>query len=242
MPEFSSWLAYRYFSEAVIKRTRYIFDSANKHFLECIVATSASRKFQMPMGTPLWRAQLHEPNQKVWHAKEPFPAERMKPLLNCREGRLNPKSIPCLYLATDGDTAMSEVRPWVGAIGTLAEFRVVRELNLVSCAEKISTSVLLGWLAGIEPSPEERERHVWGEMNASFAEPMTSTDTTADYAPTQVLAEAFRSAGFDGVMYNSSVGRGIDVALFDSNSADVVPDGRKIFQTRYLDYTFDVGE
>ena len=85
----------------------------------------------------------------------------MKPLSNCREGRLNPKNIPCLYLATDPDTAMREVRPWIGAIGTLAAFSVVRELDLVICAEKISTSVPLQWLTGVEPSPEERERHVW---------------------------------------------------------------------------------
>jgi hypothetical protein len=66
---------------------------------------------------------------------------------------------------------------------------------------------------------------------------MTSTDTTADYAPTQVLAETFRNAGFDGVMYNSSVGRGINVAIFDLFSADVVD--RKIFETLALKYEFD---
>jgi hypothetical protein len=238
MAEFASWQAYQYFSEAVIKETRYIFDSANKHFLECVVATSASRQFDMPVGTQLWRAQLHEPNQKVWQAKEPFPAERMKPKSTCPEGRLNPKNIPCLYLAADPQTAMSEVRPWVGAIGTLAEFSVRRKLRLVNCAERLSTGIPLKWFAGIEPSREEREHCVWAKMNGSFAEPMTSTDTTADYAPTQVLAETFRNAGFDGVTYNSSVASGMDIALFDLASADVVD--RKIFHTRGLHYEFDV--
>lgn len=41
----------------------------------------------------------------------------MKPLSNsASEGRANPKGIPYLYVATDKETAMSEVRPSLGAI------------------------------------------------------------------------------------------------------------------------------
>jgi hypothetical protein len=39
------------------------------------------------------------PNKRVWNSA-PFGAKRMKPLPN---GRINPKGIPCLYVATDGE-------------------------------------------------------------------------------------------------------------------------------------------
>lgn len=237
-PEFTSWRDYHKFSEAVIRHTRYIFDQDVRDFLDCVVATSASRVFRMPKGAQLWRAQLHQPNLKVWEVRDPFPPERMKPLLNCREGRLNPKNIPCLYLATNQHTAMSEVRPWAGVMGTLGEFSTKRELSLVNCTEKHKGSVPLAWLAGVEPAPDDRERHVWGELNHSFSEPTTSTETTAHYAPTQVLGETFRNARFDGVMYNSSVSDGENVALFDLASADVV--ACRLFQTAKPRYDFEL--
>jgi hypothetical protein len=47
------------------------------------------------------------------------------------------------------------------------------------------------------------------------------TDDLADYAPTQVLAEAFRLNGFDGVMYGSLLGTGKTLALFDMDAVEV---------------------
>jgi RES domain-containing protein len=196
------------------------------------------RIFGVPKGEKFWRAQLHEPNQKIWEVKEPFSAERMKPLSTCKEGRINPKNIPCLYLAMDEETAMSEVRPWIGAIGTLAEFVTEKELNLIHCAGTISTGTPL-WFAHLpkEPPPAERERYIWTTLNAAFSEPISPTDSTADYAPTQVLAEVFKDAGYDGIMYGSSVGAGTNVALFDLEAARVIH--RKLFQTTKLSYEFD---
>jgi RES domain-containing protein len=238
MAEFASWKSYQRFSLAVIRATRYLFDKETEDFLATIVATSESRIFGVPKGTELWRAQLHEPNQKMWEVKEPFGAERMKPLSNCKEGRINPKNIPCLYLALEEKTAMSEVRPWIGAVGTLAEFVTERDLNLVHCVGKLSTDPP-PWFTHLpkEPTRDERERFVWRTLNAAFSEPITPTDSTADYAPTQVLAEVFKHAGHDGIMYASSVGPGTNVVLFDLEAGRVIH--RKLFQTIKLSYEFD---
>lgn len=236
MDVFDSWTSFRSFQFEVMLKNRYVFTKQTNAFLRTIVITSESRHTGVPKGQKLWRAQLHEPNQKAWEVKEPFTAERMKPLSSCKEGRINPKNIPCLYLANDDSTAMSEVRPWVGAIGTIAEFLLLRDLTLVDCSEKISTSASLKWLAGVEPPPEDRERFIWGQVNASFSEPTTSTDTTAHYAPTQILAEMFRHAKLDGIIYNSSVAHGKNVALF--NLADAEVGDRSLFHTKDLVYTF----
>ena len=47
----------------------------------------------------------------------------MKPLGGrATDGRANPRGIPCLYLATTKETAMSEVRPWIGSYVSAGQF------------------------------------------------------------------------------------------------------------------------
>jgi hypothetical protein len=56
----------------------------------------------------------------------------MKPPNNmAREGRVNPKGIPCLYLADERNTAMAETRPWLGSYISLGEFKTVRGLRVI---------------------------------------------------------------------------------------------------------------
>ena len=52
--------------------------------------------------------------------------------------------------------------------------------------------------------------------------PVTSNETTADYAPTQIIAELFKNNGFDGIAYRSSLGKGHNIILFDLNAADPI--------------------
>ena len=47
------------------------------------------------------------------------------------EGRVNPKGIPCLYFSSDRDTAMTETRPWIGSLVSVAQFVMLRELTVV---------------------------------------------------------------------------------------------------------------
>jgi hypothetical protein len=123
---------------------------------------------------------------------------------------------------------MSEVRPWVGALVSVAQFKVVRPLTIVDCSVLHDQYFNLAYLSRTfddlgqnKPwSPDEIEKIVWAAIDAAFAEPVTDTDDVADYAPTQTLAELFRSEGYDGVAYKSAFGEeGYSVALFDLNSA-----------------------
>jgi RES domain-containing protein len=45
---------------------------------------------------------------------------------------------------------------------------------------------------------------------------------TADYVPTQVLADLYRHNGYDGIPYKSLLGPGYNYALFDLDSADLL--------------------
>ena len=58
--------------------------------------------------------------------------ERMKPRSDrAREGRGNPAGISMLYLASSVQTAVSEVRPWVGSEVSVAQFEVSRDVKVI---------------------------------------------------------------------------------------------------------------
>jgi RES domain-containing protein len=59
-----------------------------------------------------------------------YGAARMKPRVDrAVEGRANPAGIPVLYLGATIQTAISEVRPWIGASVSVAQFKVLRKLR-----------------------------------------------------------------------------------------------------------------
>jgi hypothetical protein len=116
-----------------------------------------------------------------------------------KEGRINPKGIPCLYTATHPVVALAEMKLTIGAYLTLAEFVSVRELRIVDFAsEAIEIAD-----PNEGPNDDEMDSLVSEDINESFAEPVTGTDDVADYAPTQVLGEIFKCAGYDGIRYKS---------------------------------------
>jgi RES domain-containing protein len=127
-----------------------------------------------------------------------------------REGRINPKGIPCLYLATHEDTAMSEVRPWHEARISVGRFELTQDVVLVDCSQEWPTDTT------------NQEAVNWHYIGEAFSRPITSTDDVCDYAPTQILAEAFRQRGYDGIIYNSGLNNdGKNVALFNPSHAEV---------------------
>jgi len=154
------------------------------------------------------------------------------------EGRMNPKGIPCLYLSDDRDTAMTEVRPWLGLEISVGEFRVARDLNVIDCSGPRRMTKVFGWMmGGREPEPDVRERWTWERISGAFSTPVNPNDTSADYAPTQVLAEAFRNEGYDGILYRSLLGSGANVALFDLGAAQL--SNRQVFRVKRLSCEFD---
>ena len=148
----------------------------------------------------------------------------MKPLpRQALEGRVNPKGVPCLYVATTRQAALSEVRPWIGSLISVAQFKTLRKLKLVDCSVyHAARSAVLGLIfLDHEPTQEDRDKAVWTDIDHAFSKPVTRSDDTADYAATQILAELFRAEGYDGVAYKSAFGDdGYNIALFDIECAN----------------------
>ncbi len=218
MAEFASYLSYQQFAESIRTHWRYGTDLGQVAFLRALIETGVARQQVIASGLKLWRARLgHD-----WYPADepgegqpaPLDIEKMKPRRDrAREGRANPKGIPFFYLATHQDTAIAEVRPWIGSYVSVAQFALKRDVRVLNCVTDDHRIMVYSR----EPEPEERER-------------VTAGDDTADYAPTQIIAEFVRANGLDGIAYRSSLGPGHNVALFDMEMANAVSCG--LFQIR----------
>lgn len=225
MPEFNSWRDFWKFEQETKNLARYVRAPEVEAFLDTVLQTTEKRVEVLSKERILWRAQLGcgrepicEEGEYIADNPTPHPQERMKPLVGrASEGRANPKGIPYLYLATNRDTAMAEVRPWIGSLISVGQFKTLRELHLVNCTEEKQNFIYLE-----EPSTEKREESVWAHIDQAFARPVSPSDEIADYVPTQIIAELFKANNFDGVAYRSSLGDGHNVALFDLDMAKLV--------------------
>lgn len=240
MSEFKSWRSYWNFERKVKQHNRYIRDIETDDFLSNILATSKGRERSVSLGTIFWRAQLgheweplYQDDVYIDDMPAPYPPVRMRPISGkATEGRVNPKGIPYLYLASDEETAMAEVRPWIGSLVSAGQFKAVRNLQLVDCYIKHSDFVY--YLK--EPDPDKRERAVWTELDRAFAKPVNPSDHSADYVPTQIIAELFKTNGFDGIMYKSALGRGYNIVLFSLDDADLI--NCSLYEATQISFTF----
>jgi RES domain-containing protein len=210
-----------HFFRRVTSDRRYFRSEQTDRFLSAVLDSCSSRIWTIEMGFPLYRAQVGNAWQTGGLGENvayPFPAERMKPLDDrAHEGRVNPKGIPCLYLATSRDLAMSEVRPAPPANISVGRFETVLPLRVIRCTEKHGNLVGL-----FEPEEGKTDETVWATIDKAFGEPVLRAEDRADYAPTQIIAEMMRINGYDGIAYRSQFDSdGFNVALFDLNSAQL---------------------
>lgn len=224
---FKSMLDFINFQQTVRHKARFLHKEPVLKFLNTLLATSVDRHCAISAGKYVWRAQVGSEVGSVFIEDEPYeddvplPKDRMKPKIQfASEGRANPKGILCLYVASDKETAMSEMRPAMGAKISLGQFKINRSLKLVNLAVGHDDD-LINYICE-EPSSERIVKAIWSQIDRAFSEPVTASDSTSGYVPTQIIAELFKCEGFDGIVYKSRLDRGYNIALFDLNAADLV--------------------
>lgn len=217
---FESYDIFHHFRRETFDR-RYFRSEGSERFLKGVLDTCSSRILMMPKATPLFRAALgHDWREGDLGNQEPHPykRERMKPLIDrAHEGRVNPKGIPCLYLASSREAAISEMRPGIGVHLSVARTETVRDLKIIDCNRKHGTFVGLFPPTGLTSIDDT----VWATIDKAFAEPVDRAEDRADYAATQIIAELLRINNYDGLAYRSQFDPdGFNVALFDLKDAE----------------------
>ncbi|MCX6628012.1 MAG: RES family NAD+ phosphorylase [Candidatus Solibacter sp.] len=211
-----AWLInpFRDYADRVVGSFRFGQDQKTRDFIESVLATAERSKRQIEPGKKSWRAQLgHEDIVSVvdengdwaYDSIRPYTAERMTASSRfVKNGRVNPVGIAYWYCATDPETAVAEMRPWQGAVLTVAELKATRNLRFVDCGDTHPIA-----------ADSDLERYVWDSISEAFSRSVAPGTFDVDYVPTQMLAEAFRMKGFDGIQYKSHLGEGINVVVFD---------------------------
>jgi hypothetical protein len=135
-------------------------------------------------------------------------------------GRANPAGIPYLYLGSTESTAISEIRPHTGEIACVVDFRIPVDLELIDLRrprrpispffleDGADICKLRGYLPLLDRLGEELTR------------PVLPRSAAIDYTPSQYLCEFIKKSGYQGVLYSSSVGAGMNLALFDPRCAN----------------------
>ena len=243
MSEFTSWRSYYKFATLVTKEYRYIQTAEAKHFLDTLLQTSIDKHMCLDEGTILYRSQRgydeverygEDGITPITMDSLPYLPDRMIPNAErSQNGRANPSGIPYLYLSNDLETAIAESRPWIKEKISVAEFKVVRSLNIIdfSMIERSSHFYFK------EPKDAKvREKEVWASVNSAFSEPVSIEDQNIDYIPTQIISELFRSEGFDGIKYKSMLTSGSNYALF--NFRDAIPTNGAVFEITGIMHQF----
>lgn len=267
MAEFASLRSYLHFEHSVKSRALCVgeglalfhgeHDEEATQFLRVVLETSASRKTTLRKDTRLFRAQLASDFRPVGigddegemenyvEIETACSAERMRPdPSKVCDGRANRKGIPYLYLAEEPNTALAEMRPWVGSRITLATFKTTRDCHVIDCSCNTRESIwseVVDWDRGgvtIEPDARTREEGVWGDIGSAFSKPVASGEII-EYVATQVLAAEFQGRNYDGIVYRSLLeGGGRNVVLFDLAAAKQRSNGC-LYKTVAVSYEFD---
>jgi RES domain-containing protein len=190
---------------------RFFLSEGPSRFLAGLIKyTKQYKTHSFSSGQHFYRARVHEFRMEV----ASYPLDRMgsPPSHKATHGRLNPVGIPYLYLANDIDTAVSEVRPWIGCQITVAEFALQHDVSVINFSNKVFTSVPSGDAAAAE--------FTWRELITSmFSMPFDPRDDTA-YMATQYIAERIKKEGFDGILYDSALNKdGYNLTLFHHEAA-----------------------
>lgn len=229
---FKTWRSYWDFSYSVKNKQRYIRSNDEHEFLNSLLDTCKERIRIIEPDNWVWRAQLgcefepiyqtdHTTDEEIYIDDQPIPYSfsRMKPLAECAtEGRANPKGIPYLYVASDKETAMSEIRPWLRSTISLGTFRTTRQLKIIDFSVQHGTTSKFYFK---EPTVDEIVKSVWCDIDNAFSKPTNNSDLTSEYVPTQIISEFIKSNGYDGIAYKSSLADGHNLALFDISSAEI---------------------
>lgn len=195
-------------------KNRFILSNDHSIFLDKYIEYARhSKTLKFTKGNKFYRARINALEKKY----ECFPLKQMgaPPAHEASHGRVNPVGIPYLYLASNIDTAVSEVRPWIGCKITVAEFALKKGISVVNFSNKVSRNAL-------KDEQCEVKEGIWRDwISYLFSMPFDPRDDIA-YIPTQYISERFKKEGFDGIIYDSALYEDEDsynLCLFDVSAA-----------------------
>jgi hypothetical protein len=202
---FDSWSIFR---EELRHRNRFFLASnLNLNRLQALLVYLEFKPLAIP--PMLYRARIQE-------GDNPIPLNDMgaPPARLASHGRANPPGIPYLYMASDPRNAISELRPHTSDIATVAELSLSPGLRFIDLRFPRRTASPFKIDDEVQLTLLRHDLTFLDQLGIELARPVNPRSAQIEYLPSQYLCEFIKHCGYDGVLYRSSVGTGVNYALF----------------------------
>lgn len=183
----------------------------------------------LPTGTILYRARIKDGDCLIRESPfEGFGKEESgaPPSYCAKAGRANPEGISYLYCARDKFVAISEIRPSLTDIISVAEIKVVKELSILDLTKPFNIEY-------------EEKADLIDELNLLFSKPIRNNESSMEYIATQFIASYIKKLGYHGIAYksaclnNANIDNPINVAIFYPNCCEAI--SSQLYKVSYID-------
>lgn len=183
-------------------KSRRFFISKDEPFLRDHIQSIINQNVvEIKEGQILYRARINEDGRDFQDNELDAP-----PVDKVGNGRLNQRGISYLYVADSPSTAIAEVRPWLSAVVTVAEVKLLESIRVIDFVPK-------------EKDGPKSYKRIVGDL---FSRPVSPYSADLEYLPTQCIAEFIKIQGYDGIKYTSSLyPGGINYCLFNPKIVSV---------------------
>ncbi len=151
------------------------------------------------------------------------------PISSLSLGRLNRMGVSYLYLATDIETALTEVRPDPGHKVSVGCFRAKQKLKIADLDR-----------AFIAMAKNEKSMDDYRYLN--HIDQILSRAITRDerhkYLVTQFVSDGFRKLGYDGIFYSSSITGGQNLLIFNPDMFEYVEYESSVYDINIVKYNY----
>lgn len=180
------------FTRNLMSKNRFFVDPLYRRTLE---KTFKSHAGQLPKGQIIFRARINDSE----HLGKAYPIENMYAPDHTKTsfGRANPIGIPYLYTALSKRICIHEIRPSKLQEVTIAQFKLVRELNIIN----LENSIPLG--------ANEYLNELAMKIQIIFSKTIAYGKPEIEYLPYQYIAELIKNSGYDGILYRSNFSKDI---------------------------------
>lgn len=186
---------YMKFASELKKENRFFVDSTYLELFDVIISQS---KFTVDENVELYRGRINKRDDTT-----PFTGEEIgmpKPEISTSHGRANPYGINYMYLSQNPETVIAELRPNIGELISVGQFRLTTNKEVIR----------LGNVASISGSINDKWDSLFVSnfmmyLIISFSRPIDSNKKELEYLPSQYFSEYCKTNGYDGIMFLSSV-------------------------------------
>src|ERR1041384_6632559 len=133
-PGLRPMLRWEQFAAGLAQHNRVV--PADPGYVEDLLSNALKCATDVASGTTLYRARIHPVEKETETEPLPWPELGMAPRERVKGARLNPERIPYLYCSLEADTAVAEVRPWLGARISIGSFVTKVPMSVVDLRQE----------------------------------------------------------------------------------------------------------